>query len=253
MKTYLFSGGFIFFATIALFGFLKKPNKTAPPTGFALVELFTSEGCSSCPPADEAVAALDRQYKGKVYILGYHVDYWNYLGWKDAWSDADFSGRQRAFAQLWHSENVYTPEFVLAGREWHNWFTGKNGPKAGGAKAGVLTLTSTDTNHWQVCFAPENPPAGHYQVHAALLAGGIISDVLAGENQGRRLTHDFVAINFLAIGLKVEENIVRGKFLLDAPRSAAGNTLALTAWVTRAGELEPLQATGGWLIPPPPN
>jgi len=227
----------------------------SPREQTALLELYTSEGCSSCPPAEAWLSGLQTSPRlwRDFAPVAFHVDYWNYLGWKDAWSDAGFSERQRAFAQLWHSENIYTPEFVLDGREWHNWFTGKNGPKAGGTKAGVLTLTSTDTNHWQVSFAPENPPEGHYQVHAALLAGGIVSDVQAGENQGRRLKHDFVAINILAIGLKLDENVARGKFLLDASRSAPGKTLALTAWVTRPGELEPLQATGGWLIPPATN
>jgi len=57
--------------------------------------------------------------------VAFHVDYWNNLGWTDVWSDARFSERQRAYAQHWRSENIYTPEFVLNGREWHNWFTGK--------------------------------------------------------------------------------------------------------------------------------
>ena len=253
-------------AATFLLGLLLLANLTAkaqvpaihfesPREQTALLELYTSEGCSSCPPAEAWLSGLQTSPRlwRDFAPVAFHVDYWNYLGWKDAWSDAGFSERQRAFAQLWHSENIYTPEFVLDGREWHNWFTGKNGPKAGGTKAGVLTLTSTDTNHWQVSFAPENPPEGHYQVHAALLAGGIVSDVQAGENRGRRLKHDFVAINILAIGLKLDENVARGKFLLDASRSAPGKTLALTAWVTRPGELEPLQATGGWLIPPATN
>ncbi|MEI9864471.1 MAG: DUF1223 domain-containing protein [Limisphaerales bacterium] len=60
--------------------------------------------------------------------VAFHVDYWDYLGWKDRWSDAAFSERQRAYAQVWHAENIYTPEFVLNGKEWHDWFTAKTGP-----------------------------------------------------------------------------------------------------------------------------
>jgi hypothetical protein len=220
-------------------------------TQTALLELYTSEGCSSCPPAEAWLSQLQdspRLWRDFAPVA-FHVDYWNYLGWKDAWSDAAFSERQRAFAQLWRSENIYTPEFVLNGKEWHNWFTGKNGPKADGGKAGVLTVTSSDTNRWLVIFSPEKPSDAHYEIHAALLAGGIVSNVKAGENKGRSLTHDFVAVNLLQIGMTSSNRVAKGKFIL-APNFYSGKTLALTVWVTRAGELEPVQATGGWLVPP---
>lgn len=240
------------FATLIAAAQMPAIQFQSPREQTALLELYTSEGCSSCPPAEAWLSRLQdspRLWRDFAPVA-FHVDYWNYLGWKDAWSDGSFAERQRAFAQLWHSDNIYTPEFVLNGREWHNWFTGKKGPLSTGAIAGVLTVTSSDTNHWQVRFAPECAPAAHYQIHAALLAGGVISEVQAGENQGRRLTHDFLVINFVEIGLAVSDNAGKGKFLLAAPAHATGKTLALAAWVTRAGELEPLQATGGWLIPP---
>ena len=223
----------------------------SPPERTALLELYTSEGCSSCPPAEAWLSALQdspRLWKDFAPVA-FHVDYWNNLGWKDAWSDAAFSERQRAFAQLWRSEDIYTPQFVLNGKEWHNWFTGKNGPQADGGKAGVLTVTSSETNRWQVIFAPEKPSAARYEIHAALLAGGIVSNVKAGENKGHSLTHDFVAVNLLQIGLTASNRVAKGKFIL-APNFDSGKTLALTVWVTRAGELEPVQATGGWLVPP---
>jgi hypothetical protein len=219
------------------------------PEQTALLELYTSEGCSSCPPAEAWLSGLQnspRLWKDFAPVA-FHVDYWNYMGWKDAWSDAAFSERQRAYAQLWHSENIYTPEFILNGREWHNWFTGKNGPKSDGRMAGVLTVTSTDTNRWQAVFKPEKISEARYEIHAALLAGGMVSDVQAGENGGRRLNHDFVVVNLVQTGMTASDEGTKGKFILDAPRLNTGKTLALAVWVTRAGELEPLQATGGWL------
>jgi len=224
----------------------------SPREHTALLELYTSEGCSSCPPAEEWLSRLQdspRLWKDFAPVA-FHVDYWNYLGWKDAWSDAAFSERQRDYAQLWHSANIYTPELVLNGKEWHNWFTGKNGPASSGEQVGILTVTSTDTNHWQVSFVPEKKPDAHYEIHAALLAGGIISDVKAGENAGRRLNHDFVVVNSLQIGMTTSNGAARGKFILNPSPFKSGKTLALTAWVTHAGQLEPLQATGGWLVPP---
>jgi hypothetical protein len=225
------------------------------PERTALLELYTSEGCSSCPPAEAWLSGLkDSPRLWKDFApVAFHVDYWNSLGWKDAWSDAEFSERQRSYAQLWHSENIYTPEFVLNGKEWHNWFTGKNGPKSDGEKVGVLTVTSEKTNRWLANFAPEKTGGANYELHAALLAGGIVSDVKAGENRGRQLKHDFAAVNLLQIGMTTSNSVARGKFILDPTRFVAGKTSALTVWVTRAGELEPLQTTGGWLVAPGKN
>ena len=218
----------------------------------ALLELFTSEGCNSCPPAEAWVSGLkDTPRLWKDFApMSFHVDYWDYLGWKDPWSDAEFSERQRGYAQLWHSESIYTPEFILNGVEWHNWFAGKSGPKSGGERVGILTVISMDTNRWEVNFAPVKTADAHYEIHAALLAGGIVSDVKAGENRGRELHHDFVVVNLLQVGMTTSNGVARGKFILNPARFAAGKTSALTVWVTLAGELEPVQTTGGWLVAP---
>jgi hypothetical protein len=222
------------------------------PERTALLELYTSEGCSSCPPTEAWLSGLQdspRLWRDFAPVA-FHVDYWNYLGWKDAWSDPAFSERQRAFAQLWRSENIYTPELVLNGQEWHNWFTGKNGPRVDGGKVGVLPVTSTSTNHWRVSFAPAKPVDARCEIHAALLAGGISSEVKAGENRGRRLNHDFVVVSLVEIGMAASDGVAKGKFILDAPHYHTGKTLALAVLVTQPGELLPLQATGGWLVPP---
>ncbi|NJL14451.1 MAG: DUF1223 domain-containing protein [Microscillaceae bacterium] len=82
--------------------------------GFALVELFTSEGCSSCPPADKVAAEMARladSTRVPVYVLAYHVDYWNRLGWHDRFSAPEFSARQNWYAQIWQSSQMYTPQW----------------------------------------------------------------------------------------------------------------------------------------------
>ena len=220
-----------------------------------MLELYTSEVCSSCPPAEAWLSGLKespRLWKDFAPVA-FHVDYWDYLGWKDSWSDAEFSERQRSYAQLWHAENIYTPEYVLNGQEWRNWFTGKNGPKSDNERVGILAVTSTDTNRWQVSYVPEKISNAHYEIHAAWLVGGIISDVKAGENRGRKLPHDFAVANLVQIGLTNTNGWARGKFILAPPRTNAGKTSALAVWVTRAGELQPLQSTGGWIIAPSQN
>jgi len=162
----------------------------------ALIELYTSEGCSSCPPAETWLSRL-KESSGmwKDFVpLAFHVDYWDYLGWRDPWANKLFSDRQRNYANQWRSESIYTPGFVLNGKEWRDWSGRKDGPKSAGANVGGLTVSSSDTNRWQVNFAPANTGSAAYEVHAALLAGGLSSNVKAGENRGRLLNHDFVVL-----------------------------------------------------------
>jgi hypothetical protein len=218
----------------------------------ALLELYTSEGCSSCPPAEAWLNTLkDSPDLWKTFApVGFHVDYWDSLGWKDARSSPLFTDRQRSYAGLWRSENVYTPCFVLNGDEWRSWMVRRGVPGPGGDDIGVLVVSSADENHWNVTFVPAKPADEKYEIHAALLAGGSDSDVKAGENRGRHLHHEFAALDLIQIGLATRNGAVHGKFLLDASKHAGETSLALTAWVTRAGEIKPVQATGGWLISP---
>src|ERR1700754_3293098 len=97
---------------------VKKGNTKPEGKGFAVVELFTSGACSSCPPADELVARIQKEDKDKqVYILAYHVDYWNRLGWKDVFSSADYSKRQNEYANWLNLQSVYTPQIVVNGKK----------------------------------------------------------------------------------------------------------------------------------------
>src|ERR1044072_5005664 len=97
---------------------LSAKNATASTkNGFTVVELFTSEGCSSCPPADAAVAKLLKKYDSNVYVLGYHVDYWNSLGWKDIFSNAAYTQRQKAYGRVLKLSSVYTPQIIVNGAE----------------------------------------------------------------------------------------------------------------------------------------
>ena len=102
-------------------------------------------------------------------------------------------------------------------------------------------------------FVPEKNSAARYEIHAALLACGIVSAVKAGENRGRDLRHDFAVVNLVQIGMTTSNGIAKGRFIINTPKSTAGTARALAVWVTFADELQPVQATGGWLIPPGKN
>ena len=218
----------------------------------ALLELYSSEGCSSCPPAEAWLNKLkDSPDLWKDFVpLAFHVDYWNSLGWKDRWSAPEFSERQRAYAQLWRSENIYTPEFVLNGQEWRNWFGLRGAPSGSGADVGVLEISSTNSVRWQASFTPTGGAKGGYEIHAALLVGGLSSEVKAGENRGRTLLHEFAVVELVQLGMTSSNGVANGKFILPTARHSSEKVLAIAAWITRAGELTPWQATGGWLVAP---
>ena len=248
---------FIFLLPLALTLSMKaEPSAIAFQSGpekTALLELYTSEGCSSCPPAEKWLSGLTNSpslWKNFVPVA-FHVDYWDHLGWKDPLADAGFSDRQRGYAEIWHSENIYTPEFVLDGKEWVRWQLQKDGPRSSGLKVGVLKVSSTGKDRWQATFQPANAAQGNYEVHAALLSGGLSSDVKAGENRGRRLNHDFAALNFVTVSMTHNGDTLHSQFVLPQRPGIAGSNAAIAVWVTRAEALEPLQATGGWIVRPP--
>ncbi len=215
----------------------------------ALLELFTSEGCSSCPPAETWLSGLKHSpgLWQQFVPLAFHVDYWDYLGWRDSWASKGFSDRQRAYAESWRNDSIYTPGFVLNGKEWREWSRPKDGPRSSGAKVGVLKISSGDLKRWQVSFVPASNVNAEYEVHAALLANGLTSDVRAGENRGRRLNHDFVVTALAKSSLRIEGNSFQGELFLTETAKEQPGRMAIAAWVTRVGRLEPVQAVGGWL------
>ena len=218
----------------------------------SLLELYTSEGCSSCPPAEKWLSELkDSPALWRDFVpVAFHVDYWDYLGWRDRWGTKAFSERQRDYAARWRSESVYTPGFVLNGNEWRDWSNHKTVPKAGGAKPGVLAATSSDTNHWRVSYTPGAGSGTRYEAHAAILAGGLVSDVKAGENRGRRLVHEFAAVNLASAPMIARGDSLAAEIDFGPADNAANGRLAIAIWITKKGHLEPLQAAGGWLDSP---
>lgn len=211
------------------------------PARTHLLELFTSEGCSSCPPAEKWMSELrvhPRLWKDFVPVA-FHVDYWDRLGWKDRFAKPAFTGRQHAYAQLWRSGSVYTPAFVLSGREWR----GRSVPSALGEKPGVLTVAVAGDQTLTATFRPERR-FDAVELHVALLGLDLQTRVRAGENRGRELRHDFVALSHQRKPMNVEGDVHRAEVMLPV-HVTPGKALAV--WVTEFEKLEPLQATGGSL------
>ncbi len=189
---------------------LNKVN--AEDKGFAVVELFTSEGCSSCPPADQLVAKIEKEVKDRpVYILAYHVDYWNRGGWKDAFSSADYSKRQQDYAAYLHIQTVYTPQIVVNGRME---FVGSeesvlraaitgNLKKAQGAP---LSLSAATANKNQADIKYTTGKADKNTVlYIAFLQKSAQTKVGGGENSGRTLSHVQIVRKLQKIALSSED------------------------------------------------
>lgn len=202
----------------------------------SLLELYTAEGCSSCPPADRWLLHLPGD--AEVVPLAFHVDYWDRLGWRDPFAQAAFSQRQRAR----NSETgwIYTPQVMLDGKDFRAWQRGL--PPRSTAPASVrLALTLTQTaNRMEVqadsCF--DDPVSEHdAQLYLALTENRLSSDVTAGENARRVLHHDHVVRQLAG---PFDPHHARQRFSLQ-PRWKAAD-LGVTAFVldTRGATLQAL-------------
>ena len=219
---------------------------TSGPQQISLVELYTSEGCSSCPPAEAWLSRLKGEpglWKSFV-PLAFHVDYWDRLGWRDRFASPQWTERQRRYAALWRSGSVYTPAVVVNGREQRGW-SSANLSQPNEREAGVLSVSSLDAKNFAVAFRPQEGSGTEYEAHLALLGSGISTNVRAGENSGRNLAHDFVVLDLRNGDLKSKQGRARASLTTVAVEPGARKAVAV--WVTRRGELDPQQAVGGWL------
>jgi hypothetical protein len=203
-----------------------------------LIELYSSEGCSSCPPAEQWLGALrDDPGLWRDFVpVAFHVNYWDRLGWRDRFASKEYTARQYAYSSQWGSDTVYTPGFVLDGAEWRK---SARPPGSSSEKAGRLSVEYAEGGRCQVRYAG----ADDVEVHGALLGGGIVSNVRAGENSGRALHHEFIVLMLKAAPLKAG----LAEFSLPRVPVEGVTRQALAVWVTPRGGLVPLQATGGWL------
>lgn len=202
-----------------------------------VLELFTSQGCSSCPPADRALQEITQQAARSgqlIYSLSFHVDYWNSLGWQDPFSNKLFTDRQRQYDRSLNSQ-TYTPQLIINGRQ----------DVIGGQKAkieqviqtiqkqpasgfiGVEASIARDTR--QVTVAYELSAAGSYRVNVALVQKEAHTTVKNGENGGRTLTNTNVVRQFKT----VDQTGTSGRLSLPLPDGLSADQTAVLVYVQR--------------------
>ena len=224
--------------------------KQSPAHTAALVELYTSEGCNSCPPADRWLMKLGAS--DSVVPLSLHVDYWDTIGWKDRFADARFTTRQRELAALSRGTVVYTPEVFIGLREQRNWSSDNafrdvlKRINAMPARASIrIELARADAGGLDVKAAFRLAPgvaAPEAQAFIALYENGLVSEVKAGENRGVTLRHDAVVRHWVG-PLALERGSMELRRTLPLPAGSIVKNLGVAAFVQDAAGRDVLQAT----------
>jgi hypothetical protein len=222
-------------------------------TATNIIELYTSEGCSSCPPADKWLSQL--KLKPNLFTqfipMAFHVDYWNQLGWTDRFSNKANSQRQYIHKQQGNISQVYTPGIMINNKEWRGWFKGKRAWTITKKPVGVLNVNHNQgSQQLEISFSPEQTINGQFmQLNIAILGMGLSNDIKTGENRGHELKHDFVVLNHIQQQISIDPNNDKQQWqasLPDVPASGQQQSV-LVVWLSATDSQDVIQATGGYL------
>ena len=224
------------------------------PGTTALVELYTSEGCDSCPPADRWLSSLASRGHGQdqVVPVALHVDYWDYIGWKDPYAKALFTARQRRLAQVMRAKIVYTPQVLLQGEDFRGWYSPafdeaiariNARPARAWIELGLAKATTGATFQVQANAAVLEPSQrAHAALYLAAYENKLKSAVVADENRGKTLNHDFVALEWVGpLSFGQDGRISVQKTIPLLPKAVAENS-GVIAFVQNHSTAEVLQA-----------
>lgn len=207
------------------------------------LELYSTQSCNSCPPAQEWVSRLrsDAQLWKTFIPVVFHVDYWDYLGWKDPYSDRTHTRRQTQYAKEIRSA-VYTPMFVLDGKEFRK--RSSDPLKTKGRSVGVLQVRRV-ANDFYIHFNPVNRHTENLEVYYSVTGNGIRTRITAGENRGRTLTHNFLSLKFGHKKMTKKETEYLSKINLDLSETKSSPDKAIVFWISEENSLKPIQVVGG--------
>jgi hypothetical protein len=251
------------FATLALAAFVscrsgatslteaRADEPSGADGGVAVVELFTSEGCSSCPPADDVLANLAESRDRRIYPLAFHVDYWDELGWPDRFAAHAYTARQQAYSQALGLMGAYTPQMIVGGTEE---FTGSDRGRADAALARALShpaklrlsiqSRSASQDAATVDYTVSEVPAGAV-LNVAVVEHRATTLVRSGENAGKTLRHANVVRGFVSVPLTAPTGSVTVHFAASLSRDHA----ELTGFVQRGALVAGMPVLGAARAP----
>lgn len=233
------------YITLLLFPLLffsTQPETTDKP--FVIVQLFTSQGCSSCPPADALVGKIKEEYKDQnVFVMSYHVDYWDRLGWKDPFSKREFTEIQYRYADQFRERQVYTPQIVVNGKEH---FVGSDGSRLRrkiknylkkGAQNNITLSTQKDVEgNLRVSYDISGELKGK-KLKLALVLNKHTTQIKRGENRNRTLTNSNIVLNEIVLEL---DNKKKGSLTIPSSTLKEKGAISIIGFVQNEG----LEITG---------
>jgi hypothetical protein len=219
-----------------------------------VLEVYSSQGCSSCPPAERWLSQLvdSPVLFSQVFPLVFHVDYWDYIGWSDPFASAQFSQRQKQFKQTGAISAVYTPGFVLNGREWKGWFAQPNSTRAFLALPGIsnsetlqvtltgntVTLEITDKQGKTINLGDQY---NNNTLNVAVLGMGLSTQIKRGENARLSVVEDFVVLGYAQNHWPIKQTLTLPSPIANAPR------YAVVVYLSETDGQRPHLAAGGLL------
>ena len=213
-----------------------------------LVELYTSEGCSSCPPAEAFLNNLqnNKELWSKYIPVAFHVDYWDYIGWKDRYANKEFGKRQSLYANLKRTSTVYTPAFMVNGSSWRRGLFSSSLPRENVSAGNLVVSVTGKIVH--ATYQPIMKKSATLKLNVAVLGMGLTSHILRGENEGRNAKHEFVVVGFNSHNSnQSKKNDFKWDVTLPELHNLEAESYALAIWVSESNNPSPLQVVGGLL------
>ena len=215
----------------------------------SIIELYTSQGCSSCPPADEWLSSLkDKKELFKTFIpMAFHITYWDFIGWKDVFATTLNDNRQKDYStKVWKRNSVYTPQFVVNTKEYKQWFKGKPFPKLDTSYAGNLNASLDKNQNLQVEYFNKNIKDKNVLINIAILGFDYKINIKRGENKSKVLEHDFVVLKYIKKESKIKDGNLNFKNKLYDFDMNENKQYALVIWISDK-KYNQLQAVAGYL------
>ena len=206
-----------------------------------LVELYTSEGCSSCPPAEKYLNNLkNNKYIWKnLFPVAFHVDYWDYIGWRDRYATKEYGQRQSLYAKIKRVSTVYTPAFMVNGSSWRPGIFSNSLPEEKRAAGNLIVSLNGKSVNARYQIKSKIP----LKLNIAVLAMGLKTFIERGENEGRTAKHDFVVVGFKS----VSSDDLQWNMKLPELHYTQSKNYALAIWVSEKNNPTPLQVVGSLL------
>jgi hypothetical protein len=238
----------IVFLTISLSSVVSASTFKSGENKVTLLELYTSQGCSSCPPADKWLSDLKKEKTVfKEFIpIAFHVTYWNYIGWSDVFADIKNDNRQRTYSnEVWHKNSVYTPQFIIDTKEYRQWFSNKNLPIFSNKYAGNLEVNLDTNDNLTITYFNKNIKNKEVIMNIAIEGFNYSIPIQRGENSHKILNHDFVVLNHTQERSSIKNNTLIYKTKLPLVKDTT-HKKALVVWISDTNHNQ-LQAVANYI------